>query len=98
MINCNVYERIFKGLDEDGDEKLSPSELQRCVGTIGHSITTNYYVLRVVACQLVLGVQWLKILGFIETNYKELTMTFKVGGDFHTFQGLRHPKIGRAFG
>ena len=64
----------------------------------GHSITTNYYVLPVVACQLVLGVQWLKILGSIETNYKELTMTFKVGGDFHTFQGLRHPKIGRAFG
>ena len=38
MINCNVYERIFKRLDEDGDEKLSPSELQRCVGTIGEEL------------------------------------------------------------
>ena len=38
MINYNVYERIFKRLDEDGDEKLSPSELQRCVGTIGEGL------------------------------------------------------------
>ena len=38
MINCNVYERIFKRLDEDGDGKLSPSELQRCVGTIGEEL------------------------------------------------------------
>ena len=38
MINCNVYERIFKRLDEDGDEKLSPSELQRCVGTLGEEL------------------------------------------------------------
>ena len=38
MINCNVYERIFKRFDEDGDGKLSPSELQRCVGTIGKEL------------------------------------------------------------
>ena len=38
MINCNVYERIFKRLDEDGDGKLSPSEFQRCVGTIGEEL------------------------------------------------------------
>ena len=38
MINCNVYEIIFKRLDEDGDGKLSPSELQRCVGTIGEEL------------------------------------------------------------
>ena len=38
MINCNVYERLFKRLDEDGDGKLSPSELQRCVGTIGEEL------------------------------------------------------------
>ena len=38
MINCNVYERIFKRFDEDGDGKLSPSELQWCVGTIGEEL------------------------------------------------------------
>ena len=36
--NCIVYERIFKRFDEDGDGKLSPSELQRCVGTIGEEL------------------------------------------------------------
>ena len=36
--NCTVYERIFKRFDEDGDGKLSPSELQRCVGTIGEEL------------------------------------------------------------
>ncbi|RVW62768.1 putative calcium-binding protein CML31 [Vitis vinifera] len=38
MINCNVYERIFKRFDEDGDGKLSPSELRRCLGTIGEEL------------------------------------------------------------
>ena len=41
MINCNVYERIFKRFDEDGDGKLSPSELRRCVGTIGEELLTE---------------------------------------------------------
>ena len=36
--NCIVYERIFKRFDEDGDGKLSPSELQRCVGAIGEEL------------------------------------------------------------
>ena len=37
-MNCNAYERIFKRLDEDGDEKLSPSELRRCMETIGEEL------------------------------------------------------------
>ncbi|KAL6321008.1 hypothetical protein AAG906_010817 [Vitis piasezkii] len=43
----------------------------------------------VVACQLILGVQWLETLRPIKTDYKQLTMTFKVGGVPHTFQGLK---------
>ena len=38
MTNCNAYERIFKRLDEDGDGKLSPSELHRCMETIGEEL------------------------------------------------------------
>ena len=38
MINSNVYECIFKRFDGDGDGKLSPSELQRCVETIGEEL------------------------------------------------------------
>ena len=37
-MNCNAYERIFKHLDEDGDGKLSPSELRRCMETIGEEL------------------------------------------------------------
>jgi len=42
----------------------------------GLSIRADFYVLPVVACQAVLGVQWLKTLGSIETDYKQLSMSF----------------------
>ncbi|KAL6314955.1 hypothetical protein AAG906_029176 [Vitis piasezkii] len=54
----------------------------------GYSVTADYYILPVAACQLVLGVQWLETLGPIEMDYKQLTMNFKVEGTSHTFQGL----------
>jgi hypothetical protein len=54
----------------------------------GITITADYYVLPVVACQVVLGVQWLETLGPMETDYKQLTMTFRIGGVRHTLQGL----------
>jgi len=42
----------------------------------------------VAAYQVVLGVQWLETLGPVETDYKQLTMTFRIGGVRHTLQGL----------
>jgi hypothetical protein len=64
----------------------------RCQGIMlsiqGITITTDYYVLPVAACQVVLGVQWLETLGPVETDYKQLTMTFRIGGVRHTLQGL----------
>ena len=54
----------------------------------GYSVTADYYILPVAACQLVLGVQWLETLGPIEMDYKQLTMNFKMEGTSHTFQGL----------
>ena len=38
MINCSIYERILKRFDEYGDGKLYPSELRRCVETIGEEL------------------------------------------------------------
>ncbi|GFS39377.1 hypothetical protein Acr_00g0062620 [Actinidia rufa] len=43
----------------------------------GYPITANFYVLPIMACQAVLGVQWFEMLGPIKNNYRELTMTFK---------------------
>jgi hypothetical protein len=40
------------------------------------------------AYQVVLGVQWLKTLGPVETDYKQLTMTFRIDEVRHTLQGL----------
>ncbi|XP_034693910.1 uncharacterized protein LOC117920466 [Vitis riparia] len=59
----------------------------------GYSVTANYYILPVAACQLVLGIQWLETLGPIEMDYKQLTMNFKVEGTPQTFQGLRRTSI-----
>jgi hypothetical protein len=52
------------------------------------TITTDYYVLPVAACQVVLGMQWLETLGPVETDYKQLTITFRIDGVRHTLQGL----------
>lgn len=59
----------------------------------GYSVTADYYILPVAACQLVLGVQWLETLGPIKMDYKQLTMNFKVEGTSQTFQGLRRTSI-----
>ncbi|KAL6335418.1 hypothetical protein AAG906_029661 [Vitis piasezkii] len=55
----------------------------------GIPVMTDYYILPVAACQVVLGVQWLETLGPIESDYKALTMSFKLGGAKHTLHGVR---------
>lgn len=42
---------------------------------------------------MVLGVQWLETLGPIETDYKQLTITFNQDGHICTFQGLRQANL-----
>lgn len=59
----------------------------------GHSTTADYYVLPVVACQLVLGVQGLETLEPIETDYLQPTMTFTVEGISYMFQELKQTGI-----
>ncbi|XP_052171618.1 uncharacterized protein LOC127787594 [Diospyros lotus] len=56
--------------------------VQRC------PIRADFYILPVVACPVILGVQWLETLGPVETNYRQLTMTFQHDGHQHTFQGV----------
>ena len=59
----------------------------------GYLTTSDFYVLPVAACQAVLGVQWLETLGPIETNCRELTMTFNKEGITHQFHGLRRSEV-----
>ncbi|GKF29980.1 transposon ty3-G gag-pol polyprotein [Tanacetum coccineum] len=50
----------------------------------GYTISTDFWVLPVAACSVVLGVQWLKTLGLVEIDYEKLTMGFKLAGATHT--------------
>ena len=42
----------------------------------GFIVRADFYVLIVAVCQTVLRVQWLETLSPIQTDYKELSMTF----------------------
>ncbi|XP_011000836.1 PREDICTED: uncharacterized protein LOC105108282 [Populus euphratica] len=70
---------------------------RRCIGLLlniqGLSIQADFYVLPVAACQAVLGVQWLETLGPIETDYKQLSMSFCQAGKSHTIRGLQRFKL-----
>ncbi|KAL5787255.1 hypothetical protein ACOSP7_004204 [Xanthoceras sorbifolium] len=65
----------------------------RCLGLTlmaqGYLIQVDFYVLLVVASQIVLGVQYLETLGPIETNYRQLTMTFSYRNQTHTLHGIQ---------
>nr|GEY27471.1 Ty3/gypsy retrotransposon protein [Tanacetum cinerariifolium] len=68
-----------------------------CIGRVrnleiaiqGYVISTDFFVLPVAACPIVLGVQWLKTLGLVEIDYEQFTMGFKMGCSSHTFRGLK---------
>nr|GEU53787.1 hypothetical protein [Tanacetum cinerariifolium] len=61
-------------------------EMMLCLGRVkelslniqGYMILTDFWVLPVAACFVVLEVQWLKTLGPVETDYQKLTIGFKI--------------------
>lgn len=55
----------------------------------GYKITTDFFVLPIAACPLVLGVQWLKTLGPIEIDFQNFTLGFRQGNTTHKLQGLQ---------
>ncbi|XP_012453555.1 uncharacterized protein LOC105775598 [Gossypium raimondii] len=50
--------------------------------------TTDFMVLALKGCDMVLGVQWLLTLGDIMWNFGSLTMQFKVAGESYVLQGI----------
>jgi hypothetical protein len=54
------------------------------------TITANYYILLITACQLVLGVQWLETLSPIEMDFKKLIMSYKKQKETYILHGLKH--------
>ena len=59
----------------------------------GYLIKAFFYILPMAACQVVLGVQWLETLGPIETDYRQLTMSFKEGEVTQTLHGIKQPGL-----
>ncbi|KAJ0885707.1 putative nucleotidyltransferase, Ribonuclease H [Helianthus annuus] len=89
------------GLTVDAGVKLEVVVANReklaCVGRVrgltiiiqGYTITTDFFVLPIAACPIVLGVQWLKTLGPIEIDFQNLTLGFRLAGSTHKLQGLK---------
>jgi hypothetical protein len=69
----------------------------RCLGLSlsiqGIIVRADFFVLPVIACQAVLGVQWLETLGPIKTDYKKLIMSFKQEGQTYTLRGLSNTEL-----
>ncbi|GKD06938.1 transposon ty3-G gag-pol polyprotein [Tanacetum coccineum] len=52
----------------------------------GYVISTDFFVLPIAACPIVLEVQWLKTLGPVEMDYEQLTRGFHLAGSSHKLQ------------
>jgi hypothetical protein len=46
------------------------------------------FVIDMDGCDNVLGVEWLHTLGPITMDFRELTMSFQLGGQKYQFQGI----------
>ena len=58
-----------------------------------HSFTIDFHVLPLCRVDVVLGVQWLKTLGPVLTDYDALTMKFIAGGKLIELQGDREKEV-----
>lgn len=63
-------------IDNGNTLDYDTSSLQVPLIIQGHSFTIDLFHLPICGADIVLGVQWLKLLGLITTNYTTLTMTF----------------------
>ncbi|GAV83363.1 RVP_2 domain-containing protein [Cephalotus follicularis] len=56
----------------------------------GHEFHFDLYILPIQGAEVVLGIQWLELLGPVITDYKQLTMTFQWGEKQVQLQGESH--------
>jgi hypothetical protein len=65
-----------------GRSKALPLKIQKALFQI------EFYVLPLAGCDIVLGIQWLRVLGPILWDFQQLTMKFQFGQDEYMLQGL----------
>ncbi|KAJ0436024.1 putative nucleotidyltransferase, Ribonuclease H [Helianthus annuus] len=84
----------FEVIVGNRDKVLCPGRVKNLSLIIqGYTISADFWVLPVAACPVVLGIQWLKTLGPVETDYKNLTLGFTLSGARHTLQGLKATEL-----
>lgn len=57
----------------------------------GYKLSSLMCDIPITEVYVVLGIQWLRILGIISTNYNELFMTFELKGIQYKLKGLKYP-------
>eukprot|EP00252_Welwitschia_mirabilis_P002415 TRINITY_DN1235_c2_g1_i3.p1 TRINITY_DN1235_c2_g1~~TRINITY_DN1235_c2_g1_i3.p1 ORF type:complete len:434 (+),score=40.30 TRINITY_DN1235_c2_g1_i3:1161-2462(+) len=59
----------------------------------GFNFTSEFYILPLRGCDIVLGASWLRILGPILWDFSKLYMKFKVQGQQYVLKGSRDPPV-----
>nr|GFA10821.1 transposon Ty3-G Gag-Pol polyprotein [Tanacetum cinerariifolium] len=87
-------EITFEVIVGNREKELCPGRVKELSLVIqGYTILTDFWVLPVSSCPVVLGVQWLKTLGPVEIDYQKLTFGFKLAGATHTLQGRKATEL-----
>jgi hypothetical protein len=60
---------------------------------VGFAYVSNFYVIPLVSCDMVLGIQWLVTLGSITWKFKDLTMEFMMAEKIIKLQRLVAPRL-----
>lgn len=58
----------------------------------GNQFTTNFFLLPLGGCDVVVGMQWLQTLGPVLWNFKKLTMSFQVDSKTVKLKGMTSSK------
>nr|GEU58580.1 hypothetical protein [Tanacetum cinerariifolium] len=94
-LGSQVYLTVNFSVVVGNQEKLACTGRVRNLSLIvqGCVISTDFFMLPVAACPIVLGVQCLKTLGPIEFDLNNLTMGFHIAGSHHKLQRLKASKL-----
>ena len=85
-----IFQQIIKVTAANGEEMLGEGKCTDvCLKLQGNTLCSEFFVLTLEGCDVVLGVQWLRTLGLIVWNFLQLTMSFSLRGISVLLRGLQ---------
>jgi hypothetical protein len=85
-----IFQQIIKVTVANGEEMLSEGKCTDvCLKLQGNTFCSEFFVLTLGGCDVVLGVQWLRTLGPIVWDFLQLTMSFSWRGVSVLLRGLQ---------